>query len=251
MAEAGFLSFTHNHRRFFVTRAKNSGNPPILFLHGLGIGPIMYFFFILQLCQLGHPVFVIELPHLSLRFCLRAPSIDDIVSDIDQILELHKVEQCVVVGHSFGTFIASRLNALHSQKVAGLCLVDPVCCVMHNPKLVSAFVYRILKWGCFRDLIRSILVMFISHDLSIATSVCREFRWTQLNLWPEEIPAKTILFLTGENMMVPVEDVRRVFYQTDANVEVANFHSHGSLVINRQWRTKIINKIHEKIYLEN
>lgn len=245
MALTGFLSYSHNGRRYFVKPTNASGRPPILFLHGLGIGPVIYFPFIWLLCRLGHPVFVIELRHLCLRLCFQAPSIDDVVRDVARILEVHRVKKCVVVGHSYGTFIASRLNALHPQRVAGLCLVDPVCCVMHNPKLVSTFVYRTLKWGCLRDCFSSFIVTFISHDPSIATSVCRQFRWTQLNLWPEEIPDKTILVLSEADMLVPVDDVKRVFDKTHARLVVHPAHSHGSLIVDHQWQKTIIKHIRE------
>lgn len=246
MGMFGFLSGVYRGRRYFVRGGSDSRQRPILFLHGLGVGPISYLSFIWFLRWIGHPIFVIELRQISMRFCLQTPTIDDIVNDIVGILELHRVDPCIVVGHSYGTFIASRLNARYPDKVAGLCLMDPVCCVMHNPKLLSTFVYRTLDWSRLTDYITSLLVVMLSHDPSIATSVCRQFNWTQLNLWPEDIAKKkTILVLSEADMLVPVKDVRKMFGHSDAKLLVHATHSHGSFVIDLEWQQEIVQSIHE------
>lgn len=59
-----------------------------------------------------------------------------------RILENENIQQVCVVGHSYGSFMASRLNALHRDKVHSLCLVDPVCLGMFMPHLLHNFMYR-------------------------------------------------------------------------------------------------------------
>lgn len=42
-----------------------------------------------------------------------------------------------VIGHSYGTLVASSLAKKHPQLLAGLTLIDPVCFAMFLPHLVA------------------------------------------------------------------------------------------------------------------
>jgi pimeloyl-ACP methyl ester carboxylesterase len=50
--------------------------------------------------------------------------------------------QVAVLAHSYGTFVASRLAQTHQQRLASLCLIDPVCFGMFMPHLLYNFIYR-------------------------------------------------------------------------------------------------------------
>jgi len=45
-----------------------------------------------------------------------------------------------VVGHSYGTFVGSRLVQQHRDRVHTLCLIDPVCFGMFMPHLLHNFI---------------------------------------------------------------------------------------------------------------
>ena len=246
MALSGFLASSFRGRCYYIKHPSSpTHHRPILFIHGLGIGPILYFPFIWLLCQLGRSVVVVQLRHLSVRFCMTSPSIDSIVDEIDGILQQQSIDRCIVVGHSYGTFIASRLNVVHPERVAGMCMVDPVCCVMHNPKLLRTFVYRDRPWRTVAGCINAIILTFFSREPCIAAAVCRNFRWTELNLWPEDIPAKTLLVLSEADLLVPIEDVKRIFGTTTAKLVVHPSHSHGSYLSDIEWQSAIIQHIHD------
>ena len=61
----------------------------------------------------GQPVIVTEVRHVSLRLCLQAAPIDATAHLIAAILQRHGFPDACVIGHSFGTFHASRLCQLH------------------------------------------------------------------------------------------------------------------------------------------
>ena len=243
LALYGFWSLSHHQQRYFMKFSRDACRTPILFIHGLGIGPIIYLPFIWLLCQSGRPILVVEMPHVSTRVCFGTPSIDRLVQDIHEILEHHSFERCIVVGHSYGTFVASRLNTLHPHEVKGLCLIDPVCCVMHNPKLLRTFLYEAFDWSTPTALINSAIMHFLSHDPSIAAALCRRFHWMQLNLWPEETPQHTILVLSEGDALVPVDDVKRVFESTPIQMIIHPSHSHGSFVGDLPWQRTIVHHI--------
>jgi pimeloyl-ACP methyl ester carboxylesterase len=55
--------------------------------------------------------------------------------------------QACVVGHSYGTLVASRLVKRFPERLHSLCLVDPVCFGMYMPHLLHNFFYRTLVFN--------------------------------------------------------------------------------------------------------
>jgi pimeloyl-ACP methyl ester carboxylesterase len=73
-------------------------------------------------------------------------------SEILAILDAEAVPKACVVGHSYGTLVASRLVKRFPARLHSLCLVDPVCFGMYMPHLLHNFFYRRLvidasKWA--------------------------------------------------------------------------------------------------------
>lgn len=67
---------------------------------------------------------------------------DEVVEDIIKVLDDHGIKKMCVVGHSYGTFVASRLVQSHKDRIHTLCLIDPVCFGMFMPHLLHNFIYR-------------------------------------------------------------------------------------------------------------
>lgn len=81
-----------------------------------------------------------------MRLCRHVPSVDEVVPSIAAILKVHDVAPACVVGHSFGTLIASRLLQLHPGRVSSLALLDPVCFLIFSGHLLKYFVYQAPRW---------------------------------------------------------------------------------------------------------
>ena len=64
-------------------------------------------------------------------------------------------------------------------------------------KLIRNFVYRPSKKGNFTTFV-------VARDLHHATSVQRNFYWSLINLWPEQLPRHTLVVLSGRDKLVPV-----------------------------------------------
>jgi pimeloyl-ACP methyl ester carboxylesterase len=54
-------------------------------------------------------------PHVALRLCWEAQSVDDVAAAVAASLARHGYRRACVVGHSYGTFVASRLCQLYPQ----------------------------------------------------------------------------------------------------------------------------------------
>lgn len=99
---------------------------PLVFLHGVGAGLLPYLMFVFNLASLGRPMICVESKHVSMRLVRWLPTVDDMADATAAILKAHGSEQAVVVAHSYGTFVASRLVNKFEGSVHSLCLMDPV-----------------------------------------------------------------------------------------------------------------------------
>lgn len=68
----------------------------------------------------------LQLKHVSMRWVLWVPTVDEVADVLVGILRREGVDQCCMVAHSYGTAVASRLLQQHPQKILQLCMIDPV-----------------------------------------------------------------------------------------------------------------------------
>lgn len=68
----------------------------------------------------SHPMIILEFRHVSMRLCLRAAEVDHAAHTVAAIVRHQGFKEACVVGHSFGTFVASRLCQLHPDLVQSL-----------------------------------------------------------------------------------------------------------------------------------
>jgi hypothetical protein len=90
---------------------------PIVFLHGVGFGVLPYLHFIrdvMKACP-ASPVIVLEMPHVALRLCKEAAEIDAVAESAVNALKRLGAEKACFVGHSYGTFVISRILQLYPQ----------------------------------------------------------------------------------------------------------------------------------------
>lgn len=54
------------------------------------------------------------------------PTVDDMADATAAMLSVHGFSKSAVMGHSYGTMVASRLVMEYPQLVHSMCLIDPV-----------------------------------------------------------------------------------------------------------------------------
>ena len=76
-----------------------------------------YFFWVLELLRTykNHTLILVEYNHISLRLHSSKFLIDEAAQDVHDIIVTAGFAKACVVGHSFGTFVASRLCKLHPE----------------------------------------------------------------------------------------------------------------------------------------
>ncbi|KAG1679789.1 hypothetical protein FOA52_012700 [Chlamydomonas sp. UWO 241] len=217
-----------------------AGAAPIVFLHGVGCGIAMYTELVQRLAATGHTVVVVESPHVSMRHdpVGRITTTDDVAGWVAAVLEHLGLPPACIVAHSYGSFVASRLLALSPERVSSLAMIDPVCCGMFMPHLLRSFVYRL------PTSLKEALIWLASRDLSCSAFFGRRFYWSEINMWPEQLPAgRTLLVLHGRDRLMDVPavlrwlgrmppDHARVMYQADL--------AHGDMLLQPAWQESIV-----------
>ncbi|KAK3240087.1 hypothetical protein CYMTET_50041 [Cymbomonas tetramitiformis] len=209
--------------------------PPILFIHGLGVGILPY---IRQLDALltaepGRSVFILDLPNISLYTAPDAsmPSPFEVAEGIVKMLGCHGVHEGVhVMGHSYGTAVAAWLVKWAPPRwVAACTLLDPICFLLYNHSVAFNFVYRrpTTPLDCF-------LNYFVAKELNLAYVLHRHFFWQRNLLTLEqlgEIPTSVVL--SEMDRIVPTAAVRRYLAGASKYVLVQELegNSHAEFVI--------------------
>jgi hypothetical protein len=124
------------------------------------------------------------------------------------------------------------------------------------PQLLFNFIYRTFV---VRDLLSSVLAamdgvrLLCARDLTISQAFCRRFHWSELMLWPEDLPReqyRTLIVLSGKDDLVPGELVQIQFdvAQHPAKVLLHPELGHGGLLLDTVWMAKIVDGIKEMVY---
>ena len=102
-----------------------------------GAAQTPYLHFIAELLRAlpGRAVVLMEVRGVSVSLTRRAVSADDIVSAAAGILARHGWASAAWVGHSYGTFVLSRLVQTRRELVQSLVLIDPVCMLTIYPQV--------------------------------------------------------------------------------------------------------------------
>lgn len=81
---------------------------------------------------------LLEVRSVSLRLCMRAVGVDDVVRALAAVLRRHRVPAANFVGHSFGTFVVAHMRKLFPETVSSVLLCDPVCPLTPPPAHLDA-----------------------------------------------------------------------------------------------------------------
>lgn len=126
-----------------------------------------YLHFIAELLRTlpGRPLVLLEVRAVSVSLTRRAVTADAVASAAAGILARHGWQSAAFVGHSYGTFVLSRLAQTRAALVQSMTLIDPVSMLTIYPQLLHNFVYRTFHPA--DGLIDSLRYAF-SRDLVIA-----------------------------------------------------------------------------------
>lgn len=219
----GFCRKTWNGVTYWY-RASPSQNrykeDPLLIFHGICSGWVSYAILI-DILGRDRPILLYDnksIQHYSITFI--EENVHGLCENVRGIFKQENIERAVVLGHSWGSFLAGWVIRLAPDLVSHLILVDPVCITIFLPVSVYRIVYKppatVDEW---------LLEYFVRGDLAITHAVKRQFTWYNSALLLEEIPENvpTTFVLSSEDILIPVEiatAMTRAFCQTRENAQV-------------------------------
>jgi pimeloyl-ACP methyl ester carboxylesterase len=143
-----FKAYTQLHSKIFIVPPYGAKPAkPLVFFHGVGIGPMMYLYAILNMLIESGPreVFVVELPYISLKMASDVPTPEETA---DAVASMLGNRPGIFVGHSFGSLPMAWCLKRHPQIVDHSIFIDPVCFALCEHYIAYRFVYRVRYERC-------------------------------------------------------------------------------------------------------
>ncbi|KAK0320950.1 hypothetical protein LTR82_007867 [Friedmanniomyces endolithicus] len=171
--------------------------PPILFIHGIGVGvyPYVEFFHEVDIAlnkrseganeddgQVG--ILVLEILQTSSRLTPAILTSTEFLEQITTILDANSYDRFTLASHSYGSVLSTHMLTSPSlaSRIASTLLIDPVTILLHMPDVAYNFTIRkpesANEWQ---------LWYFASKDPGVAHTLGRHFFWSENVLWRDHI----------------------------------------------------------------
>ena len=228
---------------------------PIIFLHGVGFGILPYMHFISSLLSLGlsRPIIVVEMGHVGMRLSARdAPDLQRIAHDIVDAIHSIGYDRGAFIGHSYGTFVISKIVQDHPNSVDHMCLMDPVCLMTCHPSLTANFIYRTCDsiFPLSLKKIFEIAQFVVSRDVTLAQTFCRKFHGVETMMWEHEFRGKSVIVLSGKDPLVPTALVMKQLKESErVHILYHDSHTHGSWLFDGSYLNFIVQHVLRKQFL--
>eukprot|EP01102_Stenamoeba_stenopodia_P004439 TRINITY_DN14748_c0_g1_i1.p1 TRINITY_DN14748_c0_g1~~TRINITY_DN14748_c0_g1_i1.p1 ORF type:complete len:576 (+),score=138.02 TRINITY_DN14748_c0_g1_i1:274-2001(+) len=188
-------------------RLLHSCPSPLFFIHGIGCGLGPYLGLIYSMAnEIGlRDVFLIELPHISMRIVENVPDMDEVLKSFDEIMSQHNIDKASFVGHSFGTAVVAWMVKHRANCLRDVVYIDPICFLLCVPKVAYRVVYK--KPETAMELLRD---YFVTKELYIANSLSKRFVWFHNVLWADQLTrGRTTVILSSNDDIVPSSKVQQ------------------------------------------
>jgi pimeloyl-ACP methyl ester carboxylesterase len=192
----GFHSMEHDGMHYWYSengghdgdkefKHSSDGSEPLVFLHGISTGWMLYMN-IVKALGAKRTLILVDLNAIkikSLHFDMPTP--EQFVKRVNGILQKHRITQASFVGHSFGSVTAGWFVRYFPDKVSHLTLIDPVTILLSFPEVAYSFLYRepttLMEW---------IIHLTAARELTVSHTLRRHFWWYNNALWLEDVPAR-------------------------------------------------------------
>lgn len=179
---------------------------PLVFIHGLGIGLVPYFFFILRLSRrFSGDLYVPELPFLAMAPWESVPSPREVVAQLQDMLAANKHIAAHFAGHSFGAAVIGWLLKMSPSSVVCTTLMEPAMFLMMKSDVLTKVLFGPPK-SCYEMFIR----YFVFRELFTVNLLCRCYFWEQTTFWPEDLRCPAVVELASDDHIVQSLFVRRL-----------------------------------------
>eukprot|EP00811_Abedinium_folium_P033929 NODE_6856_length_1631_cov_6.857048.p1 GENE.NODE_6856_length_1631_cov_6.857048~~NODE_6856_length_1631_cov_6.857048.p1 ORF type:complete len:520 (+),score=79.59 NODE_6856_length_1631_cov_6.857048:69-1628(+) len=249
-------SIGHGRLSYWVLEADDDASlaPPLVFVHGVGIGLLPYCWATLPMLlrlRRGSGVMIACLPYVSMlpAECMitRPPSGAQLADDIRTMVTQHARQNeptAVFVGHSYGTCVLAQLLHRHPQLFAGLVCLDPMCFLLHHSHMTSNFLY---SWHVQAS--GGPLTHVLRHEFLLNCLLRRYFHWYDNCIWLEDLSLagllNTFVVVGDGEKMIPCEEVVRYLSRAETPPElmVVRGAVHGDVVLKRAFAREVEEKL--------
>lgn len=225
---------------------EDGGEPPMVFVHGVGIGLAAYIPYILKLSSENssryprRTIVLIELPHVSMKLNVDTIPRMDVIAECAAIaFKQHNLSQALWVAHSLGTFVFAVVNRLQPELVAGVILVDPVCFLLWEPDLTRNFCYRIPVTPM--QIIQS---YHICRELSISYYFHRHFWWHECVQFAKQMPKKSLVYISEFDDIYNTKSVLSYLKRNNIQTEVLRGQQHGGWLVDGPTTDRLVASMH-------
>ncbi|KXN74293.1 alpha/beta-hydrolase [Conidiobolus coronatus NRRL 28638] len=249
-----FMGFIHssvsgvNNISYWIRQNNKSKEPPIIFCHGVGIGPVMYTLFIHKLTKL-HPdrtIVVLQLDYLSMGLVEKPVSRALHLAFFDSIFQKHKFTQADWICHSFGSFVMSTVASQRPHLVKNLTFIDPVCFNLLDPFLV----YQVYSGPLTSISFQYILRYLVAYEFSVVRFFLRNFWWEEMVFFPDylkNIKGQVKVYLSEDDLIVDHKTTTN-FFNTYFNHDNFNYYTiesapHGGCIWNFSLMDNLLNNL--------
>eukprot|EP00548_Thalassiothrix_antarctica_P003132 CAMPEP_0194154260 /NCGR_PEP_ID=MMETSP0152-20130528/59921_1 /TAXON_ID=1049557 /ORGANISM="Thalassiothrix antarctica, Strain L6-D1" /LENGTH=648 /DNA_ID=CAMNT_0038860217 /DNA_START=414 /DNA_END=2360 /DNA_ORIENTATION=+ len=204
MKNRGFIrSKTSSVIYYYHPGSSNKEGTPLVFVHGIGLGIVLYMSLIDCFLETGRPILLPEIPYVcgfrpyQSRNSVLSPAV--VCSTMIEMLAKHGYLRAAFVGHSYGTTWLAYMCKYANHAIAAMQFLDPICFCLHYPHLTKQFVYHQPDIGSIAYMVRT--------DIIVNWTIQRSFPWLWIILFAEQINVPCSVFLSSEDMLVPSNQV--------------------------------------------
>eukprot|EP00808_Paulinella_micropora_P019799 g14036.t1 len=186
-------------------KAQNGNTHPedhadgIVFLHGVGVGPTPYINMISKLQKsTGLPILAVEFPQIALRWAEHTRNgTSKMMQELGAICEEQGLKRVCVIGHSYGTVVATWLIKSLPHLIQGCVLVDPISLLLFRAEVVN-ILYRRPD-----NAIEILMDYLVFKEKHLSATLARNFVWHKNIVWADQLPEQSCVVLSSEDKIVP------------------------------------------------
>lgn len=212
---------------------------PVVFIHGICRGWSFYWKIIQAIGQ-NRTMILINYDCIKVNSLqLHVPDSDEYCENFIEILNRHRIEQCDVVCHSYGTFLCSWIIRNCADKVRRIIFIDPL---MLTVALYETAYYLFYQYP--QTMTDWIYYLFVRTNLPLANVLQRHFIWYNMVLKFNEIPDNIDVHVafSGKEHLLDVELLKQLVSEKQ-HINWAQMH-HAECMSNNNCIKDLINILH-------
>jgi pimeloyl-ACP methyl ester carboxylesterase len=215
--------------------------PPLVFVHGVGLGLVTYLPFLRGLFGISRhrTVVLLELPHVSMKLGIdRFPTIQAIADYTEQAMHQLRLPAALWVCHSLGTFVFAGINRLKPHLIDACVLIDPVCFMLWEATTMKNFCY------CApRSPLEIVQQYHVCRELLISWYFQRHFYFSDAVLLREDVPTRALVVISQADNIYDTSRVIQYLRRGGVRLQLFPDTPHGGWLLSAAQTSSILHAV--------